>query len=119
MRFIIKALAVATLTWVGAAGAQGVVGAEGSVGAASVESAGRTLEGAQALLSQRYAARWAGLSPDERLRFSARERQWLNSGRWQEKDACVAERGAGSGAQCLLEVTLRHAQGLDRLRASN
>lgn len=67
---------------------------------------------AEALLSHRYAALWARLPADERAAFSARERQWLNSGRWQEKDACVAARGAESGAACLARITLQHALAL-------
>ena len=67
---------------------------------------------AEALLSQRYAALWARLPAGEREAFSARERHWLNSGRWQEKDACVAARGAPSGAACLADVTLQHALAL-------
>ena len=70
-------------------------------------------EQAEAQLSERYAHLWAQLPATQRPAFSARERQWLNSGRWQEKDECVAERGADAGPACLLEVTLRHVHALD------
>ncbi len=83
---------------------------------AVISAAGSSREDVEAQLSQRYAALWAALPTTERASFAARERQWLNSGRWQEKDACVAERGPGSGPRCVLEVTLRHAA---TLAASN
>jgi hypothetical protein len=73
---------------------------------------------AEALLSQRYATLWATLPAAERAAFSARERQWLNVGRWQEKDACVAARAETSGAACLTEVTLRHALALPEARVA-
>lgn len=81
-------------------------------------------EQAEAQLSARYASLWAQLPAAQRPAFSARERQWLNAGRWQEKDACVAERGAQIGTQagaqadpqvgsaCVVEVTLRHVRAL-------
>ncbi len=80
----------------------------------AASAAAATREYAEAQLSQRYATLWATLPTAERAQFSARERQWLNVGRWQEKDACVAQRGAAAGSSCVLEVTLRHAATLDR-----
>lgn len=49
---------------------------------------------AQQTLSDRYAAIWPTLDAAQKTRFSARERAWLNSGRQQEQQACVASAGA-------------------------
>ena len=76
-----------------------------------------TVAQAEAALSQRYAALWARLGAAERTALAERERQWLAHGRWEEKDACVAARGAQAGSACLAEVTLRHALSLGAARA--
>lgn len=70
------------------------------------------VEAATARLSQQYAQLWAKLPATERAAFKAREKTWLTSGRWQEKDACVAEQATSGPAierACLVQVTERRA----------
>ena len=77
-----------------------------------------SVEAATALLSQNYAQVWARLPTTERAAFAAREKRWLASERWQEKDACVASLPAAADtheAACLAQVTLRRAENLTRL----
>ena len=76
------------------------------------------VEAATAVLSQNYAQVWARLPAGERAAFAAREKRWLASERWQEKDACVAglpSAGAARDTACLAQVTLRRAETLTRL----
>ena len=49
---------------------------------------------AQQTLSDRYAAIWPTLDAAQKSRFSAQERAWLNSGRQEEQQACIARVGA-------------------------
>ena len=68
------------------------------------------VEAATARLSQQYAQVWAKLPAAERAAFAAREKSWLASGRWREKDACVAGQSAADAAAeraCLVQVTER------------
>jgi len=97
---------ISTLLTLGVCAGLGARAAEPSVRAAYAHA---QQDQAEALLSQRYETVWATLPPSERAAFSARERKWLNAGRWQEKDRCVIERGPDWGRACLTEVTLRHA----------
>ena len=76
------------------------------------------VEAATALLSKHYAQVWARLPAPERAAFAAREKRWLASERWQEKDACVASQATSAGAHdtaCLAQVTLRRAERLASL----
>ena len=73
------------------------------------------VEAATAVLSQHYAQVWAKLPAAERPAFAAREKRWLASERWQEKDACVASAPAAHDAACLVQVTLRRAERLTGL----
>lgn len=88
------------------------------------------------MLSDRYAEIWSQLSSidkasidkaadraaenaADKARFSARERAWLNEGRWQEQSDCVAAQGGASSAlvrtRCEAEVIERHLRQLDQL----
>jgi uncharacterized protein YdaU (DUF1376 family) len=70
---------------------------------------------AQQALSDRYTAIWSSLDASQKTRFSAQERAWLNTGRQQELQACVAGRGARSEhavKSCEAEVTERHLRAL-------
>ena len=52
--------------------------------------AAQRAETAQQALSDRYTAIWSTLDAAQKTRFSAQERAWLNEGRQQEVQACVA-----------------------------
>ena len=66
---------------------------------------------AQQTLSERYAAIWSSLDAAQKTRFSAQERAWLNSGRQEEQQACVARLGARTevvALVCEADVIERH-----------
>ena len=66
---------------------------------------------AQQTLSARYAAIWSTLDAAQKARFSAQERAWLNSGRQEEQQACVARLGVRTDVVALIceaEVIERH-----------
>lgn len=77
-------------------------------------------------LSRRYAEIWAQLAPEQKRAFSATERRWLSTGRYRERDACVAQHGAPSSAwdaellaaECLAEVTARRLREVNRFAES-
>jgi hypothetical protein len=61
--------------------------------AAAAWQATQRAHAAQQALSDRYTAIWSTLDPAQKSRFAAQERAWLNDGRQQEQQACIA--GAG------------------------
>jgi hypothetical protein len=66
---------------------------------------------AQQALSERYAAIWSTLDAAQKQRFSAQERAWLNSGRQEEQQACVARLGVRTevvARTCEADVIERH-----------
>jgi Tfp pilus assembly protein PilP len=66
---------------------------------------------AQQALSERYAAIWSTLDAAQKTRFSARERAWLNSGRQEELQACIARLGQRTDVLariCDADVIERH-----------
>lgn len=62
--------------------------------AAAEWKASQRAQAAQQALSDRYTAIWSTLDPAQKSRFSAQERAWLNEGRQQEQQACIAGAGA-------------------------
>jgi hypothetical protein len=62
--------------------------------AAAAWEATQRAQAAQQALSDRYTAIWSTLDPAQKSRFAAQERAWLNEGREQEQQACVAGAGA-------------------------
>jgi hypothetical protein len=70
---------------------------------------------AQQALSERYAAIWSTLDAAQKSRFSARERAWLNSGRQEELQACIARLGERTEVLariCDADVIERHLEAL-------
>ena len=70
---------------------------------------------AQQALSERYTAIWSTLDAAQKSRFAARERAWLNEGREQEQQACVARAGARTelvARTCEADVIERRLAGL-------
>jgi hypothetical protein len=63
-------------------------------------------------LVDRYRAIWVRLSRSQKSEFSARERAWLNGGRAEQEQRCVASLSAASVAlavqTCRLAVTEHH-----------
>lgn len=77
-------------------------------------------ERAMQALSRRYSELWARLPNEQRSEFSVAERRWLSSGRYAERDACVAHHSKSGvvqaaglvsadllAAECLAQVTAR------------
>jgi hypothetical protein len=90
-------------------------GAHAHDAAYEVWQAQQRAEAAFEALSARYTQIWASLSREDKARFSAQERAWLNEGRQQEQRACVAHVGTASeavAAACLASVTERHLAAL-------
>ena len=91
-----------------------------SCGAASAVAADQTVaawhaaqraSSAQQALSDRYTAIWSTLDASQKARFGAQERAWLNEGRQQEQQACVARVGARTelvARTCEADVIERH-----------
>jgi hypothetical protein len=70
---------------------------------------------AQQALSDRYTAIWSTLDAAQKSRFAAQERAWLNEGRQQEQQACVARAGARSelvARTCEADIIERRLGGL-------
>lgn len=66
---------------------------------------------AEQTLSDRYTAIWATLDAAQKARFSAQERAWLNDGRQQEQQACIAGVGVRTelvARTCEAAVIERH-----------
>ncbi|MGZ8255211.1 MAG: hypothetical protein ACXWVT_10195 [Burkholderiaceae bacterium] len=68
---------------------------------------------AQQTLSDRYTVIWSSLDASQKARFSAQQRAWLNHGRQQEQQACIA-RGGASGARTELVVKTCEADVIER-----
>lgn len=82
--------------------------------------AGVRAERSLSALSQRYREVWAALPGAARSEFSAAERRWLSSGRYAERDACVAHHEKSGvvhadlvAAECLARVTARRLAQVD------
>ncbi len=77
-------------------------------------------DAAMAALSARYTQIWVTLGADERARFSADERAWLNRGRWDEQKQCIARNPTPDtderAAQCEQQVIERRLQHLGQMR---
>jgi hypothetical protein len=83
--------------------------------AAAAWQAAQRATAAQQALSERYTAIWSTLDAAQKSRFSAQERAWLNEGRQQEQQACVARAGARTEAvarTCEADVIERRLGGL-------
>ena len=83
--------------------------------AAAAWQATQRATAAQQALSDRYTAIWSTLDADQKSRFAARERAWLNEGREQEQQACVARAGAQTelvARTCEADVIERRLGGL-------
>ncbi len=92
--------------------------AVGVVGTAAAQSSPSAVQAdaAMSALSARYTQIWSSLGADERARFSAEERAWLNRGRWDEQKQCMASSATVAAeeraAQCERLVIERRLQRL-------
>ncbi len=83
--------------------------------AAAAWQAAQRATAAQQALSDRYTAIWSTLDAAQKSRFAAQERAWLNEGRQQEQQACVARAGARTelvARTCEADVIERHLGGI-------
>jgi hypothetical protein len=83
--------------------------------AAAAWQATQRATAAQHALSDRYTAIWSTLDAAQKSRFAAQERAWLNEGREQEQQACVARAGAPTelvARTCEADVIERRLGGL-------
>jgi len=83
--------------------------------AAAAWQAAQRATAAQQALSDRYTAIWSTLDAAQKSRFAAQERSWLNEGRQQEQQACVARAGARTelvARTCEADVIERRLGGL-------
>jgi hypothetical protein len=93
--------------------------------AAAAWQATQRAAAAQQALSDRYTAIWSKLDATQKARFAAQERAWLNEGRQQEQQACVARAGARTefvARTCEADVFERRLGGLaapQRIASSN
>ena len=79
--------------------------------AAAAWHAAQRASAAQQALSDRYTAIWSTLDAAQKARFGVQERAWLNEGRQQEQQACVARVGARTelvARTCEADVIERH-----------
>lgn len=75
-------------------------------------------EAALAQLSARYQQIWATLTPAQRQAFSASERRWLHSQRYDEERACRGTQpSAERAAQCRGSVLQQRLDGLTPVQA--
>ena len=95
-------------------GSAGVPALAGNDAAAEWHATQRAAAAQQAL-SDRYTAIWSTLDAAQKSRFAARERAWLNEGRQQEQQACVAHAGTRTelvARTCEADVIERRLGGL-------
>lgn len=82
---------------------------------AAAWQAAQRASAAQQALSDRYTAIWSTLDAAQKSRFAAQERAWLNEGRQQEQQACIARSGARTelvALTCEADVIERRLGGL-------
>ena len=99
-------------TLLGAA-AGSAIATDGAAAWHAVQQADTRAIVAQQALSDRYTALWTSLDASQKARFSAQERAWLNHGRQEEQQACVA-RNSATGARTELVVKTCEADVLER-----